>query len=293
MYSARDSINYNDWMLNYLNTTDYFTHKHFKCRNPLHNDNKPSMKYNPKNNKVHCFSCGVTYNLIDLLQADLNCDYRGALDYIKDNLINQEPMKMHENARELPTINYCKKVEYNYEYLNKRGINANLQALLNITWDSFRKCIIIPTSPTTSTERFVEGDFRYKHNGAIELYKPYYRAKLPSIIVEGEIDCISIYEALGVDSISAMRNVKANVVALGSANNWHKLANSNIDNLILALDNDNAGRDATIKLTQELLKQGKTFRLVNLYGQYKDANECLTNDREYLIKEVIKCLENG
>lgn len=293
MYSAKDNINYNDWMLNYLNTTDYFTHKHFKCRNPMHQDNKPSMKYNPKNNKVHCFSCGVTYNLIDLIMADMKCDHYTAIKYIKDNFIKDEPLKTHDNARQSPTSNFYKKVEYNYGYLKKRGINANLQMILNITWDSYRKCIIIPTSNTTSTERFIEGEFRYKHNGTIELYAPYYRPKLPSIIVEGEIDAISIYEAMGVKSLADMRKVKANVIALGSANNWHKLANSKIDNLIIALDNDNAGRDATNKLMQELIKQGKTFKLVNLYGQYKDANECLINDRLHLETEVNKCLENG
>lgn len=293
MYSAKDNINFNDWMLNYLQTTDYFTLKHFKCRNPMHHDNKPSMKYNPKNNKVHCFSCGVTYNLIDLVRVDLDLDYRGAVKYIHDNFTQQEPIKMHDNARQSPTTNFYRKVEYNYDYLKKRGINAKLQMILNITWDSYRKCVIIPTSKSTSTERFVEGEFRYKHVGAIELYKPYYRNKLPSIIVEGEIDAISLYEAMGVDSIESMRKVKANVIALGSANNWHKLVNSDIDNIILALDNDDAGRDATIKITQELLKQGKAFKLVNLYGQYKDANECLMNNREHLESEVKKCLQDG
>jgi hypothetical protein len=165
--------------------------------------------------------------------------------------------------------------------------------ILNVTWDSYRKCIIIPTSESTATERFVEGEFRYKHIGSIELYKPFYRPRLPSIIVEGEIDAISLYEVMGVKSLADMRNVKANVIALGSANNWHKLVESNIENIILALDNDNAGREATIKLSQELLKRGKLCRLVNLYGKYKDANECLMNDRIYLESEVKKCLANG
>ena len=293
MYSAKDNINLNDWMLNYLNTTDYYNRKHFKCRNPNHIDNKPSMSYNPKNNKVHCFSCGVNYNLIELVKIDLNLEYREAVKYIFDNLIKDEPLKTLVNVPQCVKTDFSKKVEYNYEYLKKRGINANLQKLLNITWNSYRKSIIIPTSNTTSTERFTEGEFRYIHNGSIELYKPFYRPKLPSIIVEGEIDCISLYEAMGVNSITTMRNVKANVIALGSANNWHKLANSDINNLIIALDNDDAGKEATIKLTQELLKQGKTFKLVNLYGQYKDANECLVNDRFYLETEVNKCLENG
>ena len=98
---------------------------------------------------------------------------------------------------------------------------------------------------------------------------------------------------MGVKSLADMRKVKANVVALGSANNWHKLAESRIDNLIIALDNDNAGREATDKLIAELTKRGKKFRVVNLYGKYKDANECLMNDRKFLESEVIKCLENG
>jgi DNA primase len=251
------------------------------------------MKYNPNNNKVHCFSCGVTYGLIDLIKIDFNYDYKEAIKYIHDNFIQDEPLKTHDNARQSPTTNYCRKVEYNYEYLKKRGINANLQMILNVTWDSYRKCIIIPTSETTATERFVEGEFRYKHIGSIELYKPFYRPRLPSIIVEGEIDCMSIYEAMGVDSIEAMRKVKANVIALGSANNWYKLAESKIDNLIIALDNDNAGRDATDKLIAELTKRGKTFKVVNLYGIYNDANECLLNDRKYLEQEVSRCLENG
>lgn len=292
-YSAKNKINYNDWMLNYLNTTDYYNNKHFKCRNPLHNDNKPSMSYNPKRNNVHCFSCGATYGLIDLIKIDLDCDYKDAIKYIHDNFIQDEPLKTHDNARQSPTTNFYRKVEYNYDYLKKRCINANLQMILNVTWDSYRKCIIIPTSETTATERFVEGEFRYKHIGSIELYKPFYRPRLPSIIVEGEIDCMSIYEALGVDSIEAMRKVKANVVALGSANNWYKLADSRIDNLIIALDNDNAGRDATDKLIAELTKRRKKFKVVNLYGIYNDANECLVNDRAYLESEVKKCLENG
>ena len=292
-YSAKHNINYNDWMLNYLNRTDYYNRKFFKCRNPLHHDNKPSMSYNPKRNNVHCFSCGVTYGLIDLIKIDFNYDTQQAINYIYNNLIQDAPLKTHENARETATTHFYRKVEYNYGYLEKRCINKKLQMMLNITYDSYRKCIIIPTSDTTSTERFIEGEFRYKHNGSIELYKPFYRPRLPSIIVEGEIDAISIYEALNVNSTKSMREVKANVIALGSANNWHKLANSNIDNLIIALDNDDAGREATIKLTQELLKQRKTYKLVNLYGKYKDANECLMNDREYLTREVNKCLENG
>lgn len=292
-YSAKDNINYNDWMLNYLNKTDYYNSKFFKCRNPAHNDNKPSMSYNKKRNNVHCFSCGVTYGLIDLIKADFNYDYKSAVKYAYDNLISEQPINTADNARESPKTSFNRKVEYNYEYLEKRGINKKLQMILNITYDSYKNCIVIPTTDTTYTERYLSGELRYRHIGSIELYQPFYRRNLPSIIVEGEIDAISILEVLGINNNNSVRKCKVNVIALGSANNWYKLAQSNIDNLILALDNDAAGNEATSKLVQELIKRGKKYKVINLYGQYKDANECLINDRAYLESEVRKCLENG
>ena len=73
MYSYKDAENnYNEFMMNYLSTTNYYNPKFFNCRNPNHIDNKPSMKFNPKNNKVHCFSCGVTYGLVDLVIDENN-----------------------------------------------------------------------------------------------------------------------------------------------------------------------------------------------------------------------------
>lgn len=54
--------------------TDYLTElgvkwqrgAHFRCLNPEHDDKHPSMAYDAKHNRVHCFSCGVSYDIIDL-----------------------------------------------------------------------------------------------------------------------------------------------------------------------------------------------------------------------------------
>ena len=93
MYSYKDAENnYNEFMMNYLSTTNYYHPKFFNCRNPNHIDNKPSMKFNPKNNKVHCFSCGVTYGLIDLVMVDNKLTYPEALNYIRVNLLHQKPI---------------------------------------------------------------------------------------------------------------------------------------------------------------------------------------------------------
>ena len=44
--------------------------KPFCCLNPNHEDVHPSMSYNAKAQNVHCFACGVTYDLFDLVGMD-------------------------------------------------------------------------------------------------------------------------------------------------------------------------------------------------------------------------------
>lgn len=46
--------------------------KPFRCLNPLHEDKNPSMSYNAAAQNVHCFSCGVTYDIFDLVGTDYN-----------------------------------------------------------------------------------------------------------------------------------------------------------------------------------------------------------------------------
>lgn len=42
----------------------------FRCLNPRHEDVHPSMSYNERAGNVHCFSCGATYDLLDLIGLD-------------------------------------------------------------------------------------------------------------------------------------------------------------------------------------------------------------------------------
>lgn len=56
----------------YLINKGINTRKPFNCLNPEHADKNPSMSYDKKRNKVHCFSCGADYDIIDLIQIDYN-----------------------------------------------------------------------------------------------------------------------------------------------------------------------------------------------------------------------------
>ena len=54
----------------YLRDKGINTKKEFRCLNPNHTDNSPSMSYDKRRNKVHCFSCGADFSLLDLVAID-------------------------------------------------------------------------------------------------------------------------------------------------------------------------------------------------------------------------------
>lgn len=61
-----------DGLSQYLEQTERPLKKPFQCLNPGHTDNNPSMSYDKKRNKVHCFSCGADYDTFDLIGIDYN-----------------------------------------------------------------------------------------------------------------------------------------------------------------------------------------------------------------------------
>jgi replicative DNA helicase len=54
----------------YLTSKGINPRKPFKCLNPAHPDNNPSMSYDTKRNKAHCFSCGADYDTLDIIGID-------------------------------------------------------------------------------------------------------------------------------------------------------------------------------------------------------------------------------
>ena len=53
-------------MAEYLGLDDYDPVK-MKARCCFHNENTPSLSYDPKTHRFHCFSCGATVDIVDVL----------------------------------------------------------------------------------------------------------------------------------------------------------------------------------------------------------------------------------
>lgn len=107
-------------------------------------------------------------------------------------------------------------------------------------------------------------------------------AQSPIFIVEGELDCLSIIDVGG------------EAIGLGSTVNVKRLLEvlrkePPPQPLILALDNDEAGQDATEKLIFGLEQLRFSFYRSKIPEGYKDVNEYLMKDRKGLSSWVSDC----
>lgn len=109
----------------------------------------------------------------------------------------------------------------------------------------------------------------------------------PIFVVEGEIDALSVME------------VGAVAVGLGSTSNTQKFIDLVSDKelkcpLLLAFDNDTAGKNAQEELAKQLKEKNIPYKAVSLVnGDIKDPNAMLMKDRETFSKLVAKALENS
>lgn len=149
--------------------------------------------------------------------------------------------------------------------------------------------IIIPTGGGSYIARAAneeEKEHRYFDVGEKQLFnsRALITAQSPVFIVEGEIDALSIISAGG------------EAVGIGGTSGGDKLlsllaAERPAEKLIIALDNDDPGKETTAKLVTALNGLKIDYLVVNVYGDHKDANEALQADREAL-EDKIKNVED-
>lgn len=65
----------------YLESRGISTSSPFRCLNPGHPDEDPSMSFDRRRNKAHCFGCNADYDTLDLIGIDLGLtDYPAKVD---------------------------------------------------------------------------------------------------------------------------------------------------------------------------------------------------------------------
>lgn len=185
-------------------------------------------------------------------------------------------------------------------YLMSRGLTTSLANKFNLgfieDWSHpkspyYKKpVLIIPTDKDSYLARDIRKDIPEKEKkyskmkvGKSNIFNIKALDSNTSVfIVEGEIDALSI-EELGYKAIALGSTTNINKFISHLENNKIKLSNP----LILAMDNDKAGKEAALKLQGLLKEKGYTsFIADDLYKDEKDANALLLKDRAILLKDL-------
>lgn len=293
----------------------------FSCINPNHPDKHPSMCVDQNHPQyVHCFSCGVSYDLFDCwalindgvtetrknsagkekpvynfnaVASEIADHYSYALIGNPSNDLLPEP-PLPEPEPELAQTQTSNDIKAQLEawhaslnqtdYLQKRGITQTTAEIFNLGYSPLTNSIIIPY-----------GQDGYYVQRALNPLEKRDRYRFP--IGEARVynaealkECKTVFIVEGqFDALSIMQESGVGAVAISTSQTRlivktlqkFKEQDPTINpTIILSMDNDRAGQKANRALQRDLEAKGFTCYVNPVNGDYKDANEFLVKDRE-------------
>lgn len=264
--------------------------------------------------RYNCFACSEHGDIFDLvaymesLPSDWKRHYNRTLKIMRPYLEGNKPKKTVKNRNDYVSgftvpvdyTDYLHKCHNNVsqtDYFTNRGLSQKTIDKFKLGYEPEKNLVTIPYNPDCRgyVDRVLwDGNSKYyKHGNELFNIEALYSEGIDKFlfgndeyvfITEGQIDAISFEEI----SLSA--------IGLGGVNEVPKLVKQLKEKpsdkiLVLALDNDKAGRRATGKLIEELAEAELEQRYLvksDIYGKYKDANEFLVADRERFIESMNK-----
>lgn len=267
--------------------------------------------------RYKCFSCDECGDIFDLVgymeklpKGNFIKQYNRTLKIMRPYLDGGKPKKSREEyipEFSIPTASedyteYLHKCHENVaqtDYFNNRGLSKEIIDRFNLGYNPEKNLVTIPYNPSCKgyVHRILwNSDNKYcKFGNEIFNTDALYESSVNALlfgskdyvfICEGQIDALS-FEEIGLSAIG-----------IGGVNEVSKLVKQLKEKpsnkiLVLALDNDKAGKRATGKFIEELAENGLDQEYVvrsDLYGKYKDANEYLIADRKRFIERIKKAI---
>lgn len=263
---------------------------------PFHNEKTASFKVSPAKNIYKCFGCGRSGDAIAFLIEHEKMNYLQAISWLgKRYSIDVEDAGKKEYVKPIPRLEKlgAKALEF---FENERKISNNTLLRFGVTeaneWmPQFQKEVSAVC-------------FNYMRNGEIVNIKfrgPKKSFKLAKdaelifynldaikdekicVIVEGEIDCLSLYEAGIYNVVSVPNGASTGNLRLEYLDNCYEYF-VNKEKIILAVDNDEPGK----KLREELARRLGTERCYQVeYPEgCKDSNDVLQLGKAVLVDVI-------
>lgn len=266
------------------------------CQCPYHKDgheSHPSFGINVNEGVYNCFSCSQT-GTVEGLAFDFDIEYDSTessresiifvdTDVIEDRVTNNQPGFIESDLIRQQKI--WTDHTHNVYLINTRGISPEVvQRVLAYQTDNEVRFPVFDMfgDPSFIAKRSLNNKRFYIQTGVdLPLYlgNIAYRSnkRIPLYITEGPIDALSIM---------TMGGLAVALFGLGSKNQIELLKELPQEEIILAMDNDEAGRNASIKLYSKLksVKKIKVLKYPN--DECKDPNQLLLESNgDYMLKE--------
>ena len=269
---------------------------------PFHKEGqerKPSCGIRKDDGWVHCFTCGESCSLEQMISRCFGKDDLGqfGLQWLKNNFLEdilQDRQIILDIDRNLvktnPHISYITEKEleqyrFYHPYMKIRKLTDEVIDLFDIGYDSKTNCITFPIKDEKGNCLFIARRsvntkyFNYPSNVEKPVYGIYELSKLTEFPKEVYI-CESMIDAL---TLWAINKPAVALNGLGTQNQYKQLNKLPCRKFILATDSDNAGMQARIRLRQNI--KSKIITEVIIPKGKKDINDCTIEELENL-KEV-------
>lgn len=262
---------------------------------PFHSEKTPSFTVSKAKNIFKCFGCGKSGDEVAFLMEHENMNYIQAVEWIagRYNITIETTSKSYEK----PPKRLEKLSPETIQYFEGRGISNNTLLRLNITESK-------EWMPKAKTEtrvicfnyyrgeelvnikyRAKDKDFRLHKNAELIFYNiNAIDGDTAAVIVEGEVDCLSLHEAGIYNAVSVPNGAGTGQLQLQYLDNCWKYFEDK-EKIILFTDNDDPGRSLRDELARRLGKD-RCYKIEYPEG-CKDANDVLKKHGKQTIANMI------
>lgn len=248
-------------------------------------ERKPSAGIRKSDGIFHCFACGETHTLPEVISYCFGYDSdsygkRWLDTHIQDRIYTSGRQHHKESKKEEVVNDFVSEEEldsyrYTHPYWAERGIvNKRIIELFDLGYDIKNKMITFPVRDVQGRCEFVAKRsvktkfFQYPQGVSKPLYGLYELCYLglqdeEIIVCESMIDCILLWQS---DHYAVALN------GLGNERQFKQLREMPCKSLILATDNDGAGRDARQRIRNKVTN--KWISEIEFPKGIKDIGEC-------------------
>lgn len=264
---------------------------------PFHNEKTPSFKVTKEKGYYKCFGCGKSGDAIAFLMEYDNINYVQAIKEISQKYnITIEETDTKKYERPVPRLEKVK--PDTIKYFENRGISNNTLIRVGVTesieWmpKSAAETKVICFNYIKDDEvvnikfRAKGKDFKLSKNAELIFYNlDAIRDENKVVIVEGEIDCLSLHEAGIYNVVSVPNGAGIGQQQLKYLDNCWSYFEDKTEIVILT-DNDEPGNNLRDELARRLGKD-RCFKTYYPDG-CKDANEVLLKHGKDALKHIVE-----